>query len=342
MTALSLLFGLATVALWVRSYWIRDLVSLEWAGGNSHTAQSIHGRLYASTFFDWGYEDRVDYGADRPSVLANWPGNTSGHPPVARWRSDFIWQTYTMRVMGLGQPYSMTERLIVVPHWFPAGMFALAPLAWAAGVRRRVGVLDLMILVAAVALVLALPGYLARWMNQAGHSGVFPDSGFRLPHGGRQGDGARRAWYSDGRGEGRSDPRNPVSGVLAVDQVLVVLADILGQVAHQGGVNLFETGERFFAVFEHRFMAGLPALEFGDLTGTLFPVDLRGLAGEFQLLALNLQTLPLDFQGLRLQIDEQMEERDRIVGVGDDGRRPLSGRRDFHPVRPVRRRRVLS
>jgi len=47
------------------------------------------------------------------------------------------------------------ERLIIVPYWFPAGFFALAPVARLIGTRRRFGLLAVMILVAAIAVVLA-------------------------------------------------------------------------------------------------------------------------------------------------------------------------------------------
>ncbi|AMV36460.1 hypothetical protein [Planctomyces sp. SH-PL62] len=90
----------------------------------------------------------------------------SNYPSRVRWRLGFVWQTDSRLHMGLGRPYTGAYRLIVVPYWFPAGVLMLAPLAWAAGLRRRVGLIDLMILVVAIALVLALPAFLARSMNQ--------------------------------------------------------------------------------------------------------------------------------------------------------------------------------
>jgi hypothetical protein len=168
-TAISLLLCLATTALWLRSYRARDTVGFGWKGANSHIAQSILGRLHVLTHLGGGYTGGTTYRADRISPRAIWHGGMSGYPLVGtvRWRWGFVWQTYHSDHFGMGQPYRLLNRLIVVPYWFPVGVFALAPFAWAAGVRRRVGVLDLMIIVAAVALLLALPVFLAQSMNQS-------------------------------------------------------------------------------------------------------------------------------------------------------------------------------
>ena len=57
--------------------------------------------------------------------------------------------------MGFGQPYSTPQRLIVVPYWFLAAIFALPPVAWIIGRKSRFGILGVMILVAAIAVLLA-------------------------------------------------------------------------------------------------------------------------------------------------------------------------------------------
>jgi hypothetical protein len=123
--------------------------------------------LHVLTLLGGGCSGGTTNAADRLSSRAIWNGGMSGYPLHVQWRLGFVWQTYSRTHMGMGQPYSMSYRLIVVPYWFPTGVLALAPLAWAAGLRRRVGLADLLLIVAAVALTLALPSFLARSMNQS-------------------------------------------------------------------------------------------------------------------------------------------------------------------------------
>ena len=168
LTALSFLLCLATLALWVRSYWVRDTVGFGWAGGNCHVAQSILGRLHVLTTLGGGYVGGTTYEADRLSPQAIWQRRHVQLPPR---RVDPM--AAGLRLADL-QPH---------PHGDGAHLHRLLPpdrravlvpcrraragaLAWAAGLRRRVGLLDLMIIVAAVALVLALPAFLAASMNQ--------------------------------------------------------------------------------------------------------------------------------------------------------------------------------
>ena len=77
------------------------------------------------------------------------------YPDQHEWRLGFIWQMHVSSHFGLGQPYTIRSRLIVVPYWFLAAVFALPPLAWLIGTRRRLGLLAAMLLVAAIAVVLA-------------------------------------------------------------------------------------------------------------------------------------------------------------------------------------------
>src|SRR5262245_51254484 len=127
LTALSLSLCLATMALWLRSYRVRDIVGFAWAGGNGHTAQSILGRLHVLTDLGGGYVGGATYRADRLSPEAIWSGGMSNYPRDVRWRLGFVWETYDGGHMGMGQVYWTSYRLVVVPYWFPAGVFALAP-----------------------------------------------------------------------------------------------------------------------------------------------------------------------------------------------------------------------
>ena len=162
--AMSLLLCLATLALWLRSYWDRDVVAFGRKGGDCHAVQSILGRLHVLTDLGGGCAGGAWYSADRLSPDAVWHGGMSGYPPAARWRLGFVWQTYDQSSVGPGRIFWHSKRLIVVPYWFPACLSAIVPIAWAAGIRRRIGVLDAMLIVAAVALALAAPAWLARWM----------------------------------------------------------------------------------------------------------------------------------------------------------------------------------
>ena len=47
----------------------------------------------------------------------------------------------------------------------------------------------------------------------------------------------------------------------AIQQVLVVFLGIGGQLAHQGGVDLFQVPQRLATAFQHVLVPGLPALE---------------------------------------------------------------------------------
>ncbi len=140
-SVLSLLLCVATVGLWVRSYWVRDLIIFGRAGGNCHLVQSILGRLHLQSGLDGGYSGGLSYYTDRLSPQAIWNGGTSGYPPVpVQWRFGCVWQYYTKYHMGFMQDagFTTSHRLVVVPYWFPAAIFAVLPVwrltHW---VRRR-------------------------------------------------------------------------------------------------------------------------------------------------------------------------------------------------------------
>ena len=77
-------------------------------------------------------------------------------------------------------------------------------------------------------------------------------------------------------------------------------------------MDALELAEGVLAVVDDVLVAVLPAFELGDLPGPLVAGELGRLAGEFELLPLVLEDLPLDVQGLRLERDQGMEQDDRV------------------------------
>ena len=122
-------------------------------------------------------------------------------------------------------------------------------------------------------------------------------------------------------------------GEVAFQQIIVIILDVIGQVAHQGGMDLLEPAQSLAAGIEDVLVAHLPPLELGALACALLPADLEQLPGDLELLPLDLQDLPLGFQGLVLEVGQEMEEEDGVVGVGD-GRRVLTRGGNLHAIGP--------
>jgi hypothetical protein len=169
LTALSFLACLATLALWVRSARTLDTVHANW----SHLPQqyasvfSIQGRLVLDTpYIHWrGEADAgIKYEAQSLDPGENWSGYVC--PPGCRSWLGFVWQDYDPAATeGRSNFTRYPYHVIIVPHWFLAGVFAVLPLVWVAGVRRRVGLLDLMALVATIAVLLGLGMGLLGWLG---------------------------------------------------------------------------------------------------------------------------------------------------------------------------------
>src|SRR4051812_32401799 len=76
----SLLLFVATVAVWIRSFWFRDIVSYVSSNGNGRLIQSIRGRLHIITDLDGQSSGSFSHREDRLSPDAIWNGGMSGYP----------------------------------------------------------------------------------------------------------------------------------------------------------------------------------------------------------------------------------------------------------------------
>jgi hypothetical protein len=147
----SLLLCIATAAIWVRSYYFRDIVGFGRANGNCNLVQSILGRLHWMTNLDGGCAGGgASHQSDRLSPQAIWNGGMSSYPVTVDRHYGLVWQTYKryhmmdMTVSGVSPAMLMSNhRLVVIPYGYPAALFALAPAAWLfmrlRRRRRRIG-----------------------------------------------------------------------------------------------------------------------------------------------------------------------------------------------------------
>jgi hypothetical protein len=126
---LCLVLFLASLALWIRSYWVRDIVSFGRQGGNCHLVQSILGRTHWLTNLDGGCSGGFDHRADRLSSQAIWNGGMSSYPLTVEWHGGFVWQTYSRThftmISATAPPLTSRHRLVVIPYWAPALIFGL-------------------------------------------------------------------------------------------------------------------------------------------------------------------------------------------------------------------------
>jgi hypothetical protein len=139
LAALCLLLFLASAALWLRSYFVRDIISFGRPGGNCHIAQSILGRIHLLSNLGGGCSGGYDYAADTLAKGAIWNGGMSSYPVTPNWHVGFIIQHYTRYHMILSGPggFSTSHRLIVIPYWFPTTLFAIGPVLWTWRTYRR-------------------------------------------------------------------------------------------------------------------------------------------------------------------------------------------------------------
>jgi hypothetical protein len=134
LTLLCLALFLAVVALWIRSYWVRDIVSFGRQRGNCQLVQSILGRVHWMTSLDGGCSGGFSHRADRLSSQAIWNGGMSSYPITVEWHAGFVWQTYSRThftmVSATFPPVTTHHRLVVIPYWAPGTLFGLPLVVW--------------------------------------------------------------------------------------------------------------------------------------------------------------------------------------------------------------------
>ena len=133
LSALSLLLCVASVAVWVRGYWVRDEVTV-WRYPPGRRQQTVIAGFPGCVYFgrcDWpavasggtartGWDSRPQHG--------RWDGGFGGWP--VRWQfARFVW-------VGFDRPGAW-DRLLVIPLWCPTALFAVAPIGTVVAWRRR-------------------------------------------------------------------------------------------------------------------------------------------------------------------------------------------------------------
>jgi hypothetical protein len=145
-TALSLVLCVATVALWVRSYRLADVVG--WTGRDRvAVATSDRGRLTVGAVTvpatwvaalaahrGWDRSTRPAGTADVGPTLARYPGTRRHwHALGFRW---FVSDGGQGQASLGSADAALPQRVVAVPHWATALAFAAAP-AWRFGRRSR-------------------------------------------------------------------------------------------------------------------------------------------------------------------------------------------------------------
>jgi hypothetical protein len=150
LAALSLVLFIAVVAVWIRTFFIRDIVGFVSGDGNGQIVQSIRGRLHIMTSLDGRSSGSFSHSQDRLVPNALWNGGMSSYPVNVEWHMGHVWQTYSRNHLIFSSPpagasgFTTNPRLIVIPYWSPALLFAILPTIWIwqfvkHGQRRKIG-----------------------------------------------------------------------------------------------------------------------------------------------------------------------------------------------------------
>jgi hypothetical protein len=132
---------LATAAVWVRSYWVRDTFWWVDGTGRAQIGQSILGRFHLLSSLDGNAAGPAGRLEDRLVKGAIWNGGMSGYPARPEWRWGFIVQKYQQyHFTWAAAGFTTNHRLIVVPYWAPAVVFGVLPaiglVRWVFGIGR--------------------------------------------------------------------------------------------------------------------------------------------------------------------------------------------------------------
>ena len=147
LTALSLLFCVAVVTLWVRSYWRYEAVYFTRVGGTAQRPDVLYffaRSSLGSVSLSWVHEN-ASSALINPSYVTllgqGWVTQTESSAQVdplpfpgrAGWLG-FRWHFESFSV----PKQTRRDREVLLPYWFPALLFGLSPAAWLfARLRRR-------------------------------------------------------------------------------------------------------------------------------------------------------------------------------------------------------------
>ena len=134
LTILSLPLCLATVALWVRSYWCYDNLEHSSSGPASFQGfgmESIGGELGVFAIRGPPPDNSVFLDYAIPSWENGWnfyTGGSADHDTLGNWATRNLSGARTFRCLGFGYAFAQRQASAIwFPHWFLSLLFAIPP-----------------------------------------------------------------------------------------------------------------------------------------------------------------------------------------------------------------------